>query len=66
MRTLRSITNPGLRINLIIPVGFAIEVCAARIPSNSHGSSRRRSAANTVSNIVGVSFPVLVLRREQW
>ena len=66
MRTLRSITEAGLRINLIMPVRFVTEVCAARIPSNSQGSSRRRSAANTASNIVVVSFPVLVLRREQW
>ena len=66
MRTLRSIAGSGLRINLKIPVRFATEVCAACIPSNSQGSSRRRSAANTASNIVAVSFPVLVLRREQW
>src|SRR5271169_5782978 len=39
MRTLRSITESRLRINLIIPVRFATEVCAARITSNSQGSN---------------------------
>src|SRR5271166_3459627 len=66
MRTARNIAAILLRGNGENYRGSATVPCVWRIARPPRpGSSRSRTSANTASNIAGVSFPVLVLSREQ-